>query len=136
MKTKTIPYNNPALCVHYGTHDRCTTGWFHGRCTLAGSCIRCPKYESKTGLTYDIANDDEIVSAYDAAYFIEHVIASLKTAFAETPAFIYDWYVDVDNNTVRINDVADENCMLEFEIVNMDANPNKMVLKFLGRIKG
>lgn len=122
------------MCVYYAAKDRCTAGWFHGHCSLNGTCIRCPKYESKTGLTYDIENDDEIVSSYGGDYFLEHVIASLKSAFEMPPGFIFAHYVDTERGTFAINDVADADCMLEFEIVRHE--PNKMNLKFIGRFKG
>lgn len=134
MKTKHIPYNNPALCVHYAANDRCAAGWFHGHCSLNGTCIRCPKYEPKTGLTYDIVNDDEIVASFGGDYFLEHVIASLKSAFEMTPGFIFTHYIDTERGTIAINDVADADCMLEFDITNN--TPNMIYLKFTGRIKG
>lgn len=134
MKTNSTPYNDPAMCNHYAAPKRCAAGWFRGHCVLCGSCIRCPEYAPKTGLTYDIENDNEITSSFGVEYFIEHVIASLKSAFTMTPGFIFTHYVDMERGTLAINDVADADCMLEFEIVNHQ--PNKMNLKFLGRIKG
>lgn len=134
MKTNHTPYNDPALCVHFADNNRCAAGWFHGHCSLCGTCIRCPQYAPKTGLTYDIVNDDEIVSSLGVNYFLEHVIASLKSAFEMTPGFIFTHYVDTERGTLSINDVADADCMLEFIIERHD--PNKMHLKFLGRIKG
>lgn len=134
MKTNHIPYNAPAMCVHYAAKNRCAAGWFHGKCALCYNCIRCPEYEPKTGLTYDIINDDEIVKTYGGDYFIEHVIASLKNAFTESPEFISDYYVYADSGILSINDIADDRCMLEFAIVRN--TPNKLHIKFNGRIKG
>jgi hypothetical protein len=134
MKTNHTPYNDPAMCVHFADNNRCSAGWFHGHCSLCGTCIRCPQYAPKTGLTYDIVNDDEIVSSLGVEYFLEHVIASLKSAFEMTPGFIFTHYVDTERGTLSINDVADADCMLEFGIERHD--PNKMHLKFLGRFKG
>lgn len=134
MKNNIIPYHDPALCVHFAAKNRCAAGWFHGRCSLSFGCIRCPKYESKTGLTYDIENEDVIINTYGGDYFLEHVIASLKFAFAQTPGFILTHYADIESDTLCINDVADKNCMLEFQIV--EHCPNKLYLNFTGRIKG
>lgn len=134
MKTNHTPYTDPAMCVHHADNNRCAAGWFHGNCILCGTSIRCPEYAPKSGLTYDIENDNEIASSCGVDYFLEHVIASLKSAFTMTPGFIFTHYVDTERGTLTINDVADENCMLEFDIVNH--YPNKMTLKFNGRIKG
>lgn len=133
-KYNNIPYNAPELCAHFDKPNRCAAGYFHDKCTLCGSCIRCPKYEPRNGITYDIINDDEIASNYSPEYLFAHVIDSLKRAFANNPAWLNVYAIDYGRTRMTINDVADPDSMLDFAIVR--ESQNRLNIKFLGRIKG
>lgn len=133
MKRNYIPYNDPEQCAHFAKPRKCTPGWFHGKCTLCfGTAIRCPQYEPRSGFTYDITNDQDIVRHYSEEYFNEHVLASLKFAFADaSAATINVHFINQSRTMLRIYDVADVDSMLEFEIVNERAD--RIDIKFIGR---
>lgn len=90
-------------------------------------------------MRYALRNQDKIAAAYSPEYLQQHLIDSLNKFFeyveeAELEDF---WIVRIPNERyqiLRISDIADENCMLEFAIISRQFDVLK--LAFLGRMKG
>ena len=92
-------------------------------------------------MRYALRKKDKIASVYSEGYLNDHIIQSLNRYFsthndseiAETIE-IADKVDNINYPVLRINDVADDRCMLEFAILGQTYNVIK--LSFLGRIKG
>lgn len=92
-------------------------------------------------MRYALRKKDKIASAYSEQYLNDHIIQSLNAYFkihndSEIIGTI-EIADKVDNTNypiLRINDVADDNCMLEFAAIGQTYDVLR--LSFLGRIKG
>jgi hypothetical protein len=92
-------------------------------------------------MRYALRKKDKIASAYSEQYLNDHIIQSLNRYFsthndseiAETIE-IADKVDNINYPILRINDVADDNCMLEFAVLGQTYDVIK--LSFLGRMKG
>lgn len=90
-------------------------------------------------MRYALRNQDKIAAAYSADYLQQHLIDSLNKFFetVDEDALKEYWIVNIPNERypiLRINDIADEDCMLEFAIIGRQYDILK--LAFLGRMKG
>lgn len=90
-------------------------------------------------MRYALRNQDKIAAAYSPEYLRQHLLASLDNFFRIVDEDALDDYWRVDTAEcqypkLRINDVADEDCMLEFAIIGRQYDILK--LAFLGRMKG
>ncbi len=96
-------------------------------------------------MRFALRKQEKIASAYSERYLKEHILSSLKSYFEKRKND--DIFNDMDSNdtytydgreisypVLRINDVADKDCMLEFAIVGHQYDVLK--LSFLGRMKG
>jgi len=92
-------------------------------------------------MRYALRKKDKIASVYSEGYLNDHIIQSLNRYFsthndseiAETIE-IADKVDNTNYPILRINDVADDNCMLEFAVLGQTYDVIK--LSFLGRMKG
>lgn len=90
-------------------------------------------------MRYALRNQDKIAAAYSSGYLQQHLIGSLNRFFetVDEDALNDCWIVNIPNERypiLRINDIADENGMLEFAII--DRKYDVLKLAFLGRMKG
>ena len=92
-------------------------------------------------MRYALRKKDKIASAYSDEYLKEHIIKSLNEYFFTFSNQMIEYEIkhsDILDNTnypiLRINDSADDNCMLEFAVLNKIFDVLK--LSFLGRMKG
>ena len=92
-------------------------------------------------MRFALRKKDKIASVYSDQYLNDHIIQSLNKYFEihndSEIAEATETACKVDNinyPVLRINDVADNRCMLEFAILGQTYNVIK--LSFLGRIKG
>lgn len=90
-------------------------------------------------MRYALRNQDKIAAAYGLDYLQQHLIDSLKKFFetVDEDALNDYWVINIPNERypiLRINDMADENCMLELAIIGRVYDVLK--LAFLGRMKG
>ena len=81
-------------------------------------------------MRYALRKQEKIASAFSTDYLQNHLIASLNRYFTICTA---DEIEDVlefevinskEYQILRINDVADENCMLEFIVIKKERKPN------------
>jgi hypothetical protein len=92
-------------------------------------------------MRYALRKKDKIASVYSEGYLNDHIIQSLNRYFsthndseiAETIK-IADKVDNTNYPILRINDVVDDNCMLEFAAIGQTYDVLR--LSFLGRIKG
>ena len=92
-------------------------------------------------MRYALRKKDKIASVYSEGYLNDHIIQSLNRYFsthndseiAETIE-IADKVDNMNYPILRINDVADDNCILEFAAIGQTYDVLR--LSFLGRIKG
>jgi len=92
-------------------------------------------------MRFALRKKDKIASAYSDQYLNDHIIQSLNTYFkihndrdiAETIEMA-DKVDNLNYPILRINDVADDNCMLEFAVLGQTYDVIR--LSFLGRMKG
>lgn len=99
-------------------------------------------------MRYALRNQDKIAAAYSTAYLEYHLLDSLDAFFTglgdeeELYEYMCDCgggisYIETRNGSyevLRINDVADDNAMLEFAM--LDTKYDVVKLTFLGRMKG
>ncbi len=92
-------------------------------------------------MRYALRKKDKIASAYSEQYLNDHIIQSINAYFKIHNDSEIIWTIEiadkVDNTNypiLRINDVADDNCMLEFAVLGQTYDVIK--LSFLGRMKG
>lgn len=93
-------------------------------------------------MRYALRKKEKISEVFSEEYLQDHIIASLDNVFNNTPTEIIEEALSVEYQTIngknyqviRINDVADKDCMLEFAIVGQQYDVLK--LSFLGRMKG
>lgn len=92
-------------------------------------------------MRYALRKKDKIASAYSDQYLNDHIIQSLNTYFKthndSEIAKTIETTCKVDNinyPVLRINDVADDRCMLEFAVLGQTYDVIK--LSFLGIMKG
>ncbi|MEG1729602.1 MAG: hypothetical protein RR280_08710 [Bacteroidaceae bacterium] len=92
-------------------------------------------------MRYALRKKDKIAQELSTPYLDDHILQSLKYYFENrTDEQIQDdldetdRYSNVRYDVLRINDQADDNCMLEFAI--LDQEYDVMKLAFLGRVKG
>lgn len=90
-------------------------------------------------MRYALRNQDKIAAAYSTNYLQQHLLDSLNKFFetVDEDALNDYWIVNIPNERypiLRINDIADEDCMLEFAIIGRQYDILK--LAFLGRMKG
>lgn len=94
-------------------------------------------------MRYALRNKHKIAEAFGEDYLNLHVVASLDAYFANAN----DWRVNEDINQelyaansgnsfplLRINDMADDNCMVEFAVINKQYDV--LQLAYIGRMKG
>lgn len=93
-------------------------------------------------MRYALRNQEKIAAVYSNDYLQQHIIASLKYAFENTPTEVFEEALTVEYQTIngknyqiiRVNDLADNDAMLEFAVVGRQYDVLK--LAFIGRIKG
>lgn len=90
-------------------------------------------------MRYALRNQEKIAAAYSPDYLKQHLIASLDRFFAtvDEDALLEYWRINTfvqPYPILRINDVADADCMLEFAII--DRQYDVLKLAFMGRMKG
>lgn len=90
-------------------------------------------------MRYALRNQNKIAAAYSTNYLQQHLLDSLNKFFetVDEDALNDYWIVNIPNERypiLRINDIADEDCMLEFAIIGRQYGILK--LAFLGRMKG
>lgn len=90
-------------------------------------------------MRYALRNQDKIAAKFGESYLRQHLLSSLKKFFetVDEDALNDYWVVNIPNERypiLRINDMADENCMLEFAIIGRQYDVLR--LAFLGRMKG
>ena len=91
-------------------------------------------------MRFALRKKDKIASVYSEKYLNDHIIQSLNAYFkihndseiAETIEMA-DKVDNLNYPILRINDIADDNCMLEFAAIGQTYDVIK--LSFLGRIK-
>lgn len=77
------------------------------------------------------------LTAYSEAYLKEHIIASLDAFFKVAEEITADTFVDANGTQLplfSVNDVADDDCMLDFAIIGIQYDVFK--LAYYGRTKG
>lgn len=93
-------------------------------------------------MRYALRKQDKISSVYSESYLKDHIIKSLDSYFGNTnderinDDISQEGYVTStgeDYPILRINDLADDNTMLEFVVI--DRKYDVLKLSFLGRIK-
>lgn len=91
-------------------------------------------------MRYALRNQDKIAAAYSEDYLREHVNASLNNFFAKTltqkieDTLEYQTINGKEYQVLRINDIADVRCMLEFVVIGRQYDVLRIAL--LGRMKG
>lgn len=93
-------------------------------------------------MRYALRKKEKISEVFSEEYLKEHIIASLDNVFKNTPTEIIEEALSVEYQTIngknyqviRINDVADKDCMLEFAVI--EKRYDVLKLSFLGRMKG
>lgn len=92
-------------------------------------------------MRYALRKKDKIASVYSDQYLNDHIIQSLNTYFKiHNDSDITETLEDADTMDnlnypiLRINDVSDDNCMLEFAVLGQTYDVIK--LSFLGIMKG
>lgn len=90
-------------------------------------------------MRYALRNQNKIAAAYGADYLQQNLIDSLNRFFetVDEDALNDYWVLTAPGEPypiLRINDVADNNCMVEFAIISRQYDVLK--LAFLGRMKG
>lgn len=94
-------------------------------------------------MRYALRNQEKIAKVYSEEYLKQHIIASLDNYFSENcnTRILHDCaqeaYVSADGTNyqiLRINDIADKDCMLEFYVLIKIYDVLR--LAFVGRIKG
>lgn len=91
-------------------------------------------------MRYALRNQDKIAATYSADYLQQHLIASLDDFFAKAQTGVIEETLEYQNingkeyQLLRINDTADERCMLEFVVIGRQYDVFQ--LAFLGRVKG
>lgn len=93
-------------------------------------------------MRYSLRKQDKIKDKLGKGYLEDHILESLNRFFSvvsDDDIFNYiepDGYVTQSCNVyslLRINDLADSNCMLEFAIISQTYNV--LALSYVGRIK-
>lgn len=91
-------------------------------------------------MRYALRNQDKIASSFSTEYLQQHLIESLNKFFAINTADEIEETLEfevINGNEyqiLRINDIADEDCMLEFIVIGRQYDVLR--LAFNGRIKG
>lgn len=90
-------------------------------------------------MRYALRNQDKIAASLSSDYLHQHIIASLNRFFetVDEDALNDYWIGYIPNERypiLRINDIADEDCMLEFAVIGRQFDVLR--LAFLGRMKG
>ena len=92
-------------------------------------------------MRFALRKKDKIASVYSDQYLNDHIIKSLESYFSTyDDSDITETLEDADTidnlnyPILRINDVADDRCMLEFAILGQTYDVIR--LSFLGRMKG
>lgn len=92
-------------------------------------------------MRYALRKKDKIASVYSDQYLNDHIIKSLESYFSTyDDSDITETLEDADTidnlnyPILRINDVSDDNCMLEFAVLGQTYDVIR--LSFLGRMKG
>lgn len=91
-------------------------------------------------MRYALRKQEKISSVLGSEYLTEHIIQSLESHFKiHSESDIIESLDDSGSSSVgypvlRINDLADENCMLEFAVIGQKFDV--LHLSFLGRMKG
>lgn len=94
-------------------------------------------------MRYALRNKSKIAEAFGEDYLNLHVVASLDTYFAHannqqvTEDISQERYAANSGNSfplLRINDMADDNCMVEFAVISKKYDV--LQLAYIGRMKG
>lgn len=90
-------------------------------------------------MRYALRNQNKIAAAYGADYLQQNLINSLNRFFetVDEDALNDYWVLTVPGEPfpiLRINDMADDNCMVEFAVINKQYDV--LQLAYIGRMKG
>ncbi|MCM1075985.1 MAG: hypothetical protein NC411_01330 [Bacteroides sp.] len=90
-------------------------------------------------MRYALRNQDKIANSYSKEYLNQHLLASLNQFFKVVDEDDLDDYWIINTTEykypiLRINDLADNNVMLEFAVIDRQLDVFK--LAFMGRMKG
>lgn len=90
-------------------------------------------------MRYALRNQEKIATAYSPDYLQQHLIASLDRFFQMVDEDTLACYWRIDTSECKypilaVNDIADDDCMLEFAIIGRQFDVLK--LAFMGRMKG
>ena len=93
-------------------------------------------------MRYALRNQDKIASVFGEEYLKNHIIESLNCYFSATDNIRIENDISQERYVIRtgedypllrINDISDHNCMLEFVVI--DKKYDILKLAFLGRME-
>lgn len=88
-------------------------------------------------MRYALRNQDKIADRFGDDYLQQHIVASLDAFFKTAKEITTDVFIEAGNvqmPVLSVNDVADDNCMLDFAITGIQYDVFR--LAYCGRTKG